>query len=234
MGKKKFFVSLLTLLLFVFFLVQTVFAGSSIVLKAGMTGDTVSGLQEDLKALGYMSVSPTGYFGDITKAAVIKLQKKYGLTQDGIAGPQTFAKIDALMGRKTSLSRGNNESLSQKIIDYAKRFLGVKYVWGGSSPKGFDCSGFVKYVFGNFGINLVRTSTGQAKEGSGVTKSDLQMGDLVFFDTNGGQNGINHVGIYIGSGKFIQSSSGSKYVVISSISEGFYKDTYMKARRVIN
>ncbi len=231
--RKKLIVSLFIVPFLVFFLFQTAFAYSDVTLKAGMSNETVSKLQKDLKALGYMSISPTGYFGDVTKSAVIKFQKKYGLESDGIAGEKTLGKIDTLMGRKTTASRGDNESVAQKIIDYAKRFLGVKYVWGGSSPKGFDCSGFVKYVFDNFGIGLARTSTAQAAEGTGVTKANLRMGDLVFFDTNGGKNGINHVGIYIGDGKFIQSSSGSMDVVISSVSEGFYKNTYMKARRVL-
>jgi len=134
----------------------------------------------------------------------------------------------------TTASRGVGQT-SQKIIDYAKKFLGVKYVWGGTTSKGFDCSGFVKYVFGHFGIALNRVSTEQAKQGKAVKKANLQPGDLVFFDTNGGRNRINHVGIYIGGGKFIQSSSasGSSGVVISSITTGFYSRVFMTARRVL-
>ena len=103
------------------------------------------------------------------------------------------------------------------------------------SPKGFDCSGFVKYVFDHFGIILNRVSANQAKQGTAVKKADLRVGDLVFFDTDGGHNEINHVGIYIGGGKFIQASSasGSSGVVISDIAEGFYSSAYMSARRVI-
>jgi len=124
----------------------------------------------------------------------------------------------------------------QKIVEYAKKFLGVKYVYGGSSPKGFDCSGFVQYVFKNFNINLERVAANQAKYGTKVDKSKLKPGDLVFFDTNGGHNYINHVGIYIGDGKFIHASSGrnSRKVIISDLTEGFYKDAYMTARKYVN
>lgn len=231
---KKFLVSFSTILLSVFLFVQPVFAYSNETLKHGMSGDTVSKLQKDLKTLGFMDVSPTGYFGDITKAAVIKLQKKYGLMTDGIAGAQTLGKIDGLLGRTTTAaSRGASESTAQKIIDYAKRYLGVKYAWGGTTPKGFDCSGFVKYVYAQFGVTLNRVAADQAKQGTAVKKANLQPGDLVFFDTNGGRNRINHVGLYIGGGKFIQASSGASDVVISSITEGFYSKTFMTARRIL-
>lgn len=125
--------------------------------------------------------------------------------------------------------------LGSEITSYAKKLLGVKYVWGGTTTKGFDCSGFVKYVFDHFNIEIDRVSTSQAAQGLAVNKSDLEPGDLVFFDTNGGHNKINHVGIYIGDGNFIHaSSSKSAYkVVISSLTSGFYEDRYMRARRLL-
>lgn len=231
--KRKFFVSFLTILLLTFLSIQTTFASSYVTLKSGMRGDTVSKLQKDLKTLGFMSVNPTGYFGDITEAAVIKFQKKYGLTPDGKAGTQTLGKIDKLLGRATTASRGGVERVSQKIVDYAKKFLGIKYVWGGTTPKGFDCSGFVKYVYNNFGVTLKRVAADQAKQGTTVKKANLQPGDLVFFDTNGGHNYINHVGMYIGGGKFIQASSGHSGVVVSDITQGFYSKTFMTAKRIL-
>ncbi|MGE5614631.1 MAG: NlpC/P60 family protein [Bacillota bacterium] len=221
-------------LLFVFLFSSGAIHASSVnVMSKGMRGDSVTLLQNDLKKLGFISVNPTGYYGDITEAAVINFQKKYGLKIDGIAGPQTLGKIDKLLGRESSVSRGGTTSLAQNIISYSKKFLGIKYVWGGSTVKGFDCSGFVKYVFKHFGISLSRTSRSQAAKGVKVTKSGLKPGDLVFFDTNGGLNRINHVGIYIGSGKFIHSSSTQKRVVISNLNTGFYSKTYMTARRII-
>ncbi|HHV98864.1 MAG TPA: SH3 domain-containing protein [Clostridiaceae bacterium] len=142
--------------------------------------------------------------------------------------------------RDSNASRGNDENASsttgQKIVEFAKTLLGVRYKYGGASPSsGFDCSGFVYYVYKQFGITLERSSRDQSQKGTKVDKADLVPGDLVFFDTNGGRNGVNHVGIYIGDGKFIHSSSGSskRKVVISSLNEDFYKNAYMTARRYI-
>lgn len=153
--------------------------------------------------------------------------------------------------KKTTVSRGaedaapkdvpkqesvnENSSTRQKVVAYARQFMGVRYVYGGSSPKGFDCSGFTSYVFSHFGIKLERVSTDQATQGTKVKKSQLQPGDLVFFDTNGGSNRVNHAGIYIGGGQFIHASSGrsTKRVTISGLNEGFYENAFMTARRVI-
>lgn len=118
------------------------------------------------------------------------------------------------------------------IVDFAKRFLGVGYVYGGSSPKGFDCSGFTSYVFKNFGINLPRTAFGQSSAGEAVDKSDLKVGDLVLFRTLGSKK-INHAGIYIGDGNFIHSSSGKGEVRIDTLLDGYYNEHYATARRVI-
>jgi cell wall-associated NlpC family hydrolase len=250
--KKKLLTSVLTLLLIALLSTQTTFAYSNRTLKVGMRGDDVHSLQKDLNELGFMTVKPTGYYGPITKEAVLKMQTQYDLLKDGITGKQTVGKLDSLMGRTAEdmpaedklvedkpaekvvalTSRSNSRSVDS-IIDYAKKYMGVKYVWGGTTPKGFDCSGFVKYVYNNFDVSLNRNSAAQAKNGTYIKKGALLPGDLVFFDTNGGKNRINHVGIYIGNGKMIHSSSLYKGVVISTISSGFYSRTYMTARRVL-
>lgn len=128
---------------------------------------------------------------------------------------------------------GEDKDLRQQIVAYAKKFLGVKYVYGASSPKGFDCSGFSSYVFKHFGIKLERTSRSQGSHGTKIKRSELKPGDLVFFDTNGGLNGINHVGIYIGSGKFIHASSYNHKVIISELNTGTYNKEFMGARRYV-
>jgi Cell wall-associated hydrolases (invasion-associated proteins) len=135
----------------------------------------------------------------------------------------------------SKVESSQDTDLRQQIVEYAKKYLGVKYKYGSSSPKGFDCSGFVLYVYKHFGITLERTSADQGNHGTKIDKEDLKPGDLVFFDTNGGHNAIEHVGMYIGDGKFIHASSGSsRCVTISSLNEGFYDNAYMRSRRYID
>ena len=116
------------------------------------------------------------------------------------------------------------------IIATAKQYIGVPYVWGGSTPSGFDCSGFVQYVFAKHGITLPRTSAQQYTAGTWVSKSNLQPGDLVFYNTSG--SGVSHLGIYIGNGQFIHASS-SKGVMISEMSNSYWSARYYGARRVL-
>jgi len=127
-------------------------------------------------------------------------------------------------------------SKEDELIDTAKSFLGTKYVWAANGPNAFDCSGFTKYVFKEIGIDLPRYSGHQAKVGIPVTYDELQKGDLVFFDTEHKFRGkVNHVGIYIGDGKFIHASSAGKKVIITSFREKpFYKKRFLKGERVIN
>ena len=92
-----------------------------------------------------------------------------------------------------------------ELVATAKDLIGIKYRGGGTTKAGFDCSGFVSYVYKDLGVSLPRTSSGMYASGSKVNKSDLASGDLVFFNTS--SKGVSHVGIYIGDGKFIHSSS---------------------------
>lgn len=120
-----------------------------------------------------------------------------------------------------------------EVVEYAKQYLGYKYVSGGASPvAGFDCSGFTTYVYKHFGISLYRTSTDQIKNGVAVEKSDLQPGDLVVFN-NDANTAIGHVGIYIGDGNFIHASNPSDGVKITTLTTGYYQKRYVGARRVI-
>ncbi|AIQ14390.1 C40 family peptidase [Paenibacillus durus] len=124
---------------------------------------------------------------------------------------------------RTYASEVNLESVVNQV-------LGTPYVYGGTTTSGFDCSGFILYVLKKFDVdNLPRTSQSQAKAGTSVAKEDLRAGDLVFFDTLG--RGISHAGIYIGDGQFAHSSS-RKGVRISKLSDAYYQDRYVTARRV--
>jgi len=113
------------------------------------------------------------------------------------------------------------------VVGIAMRYLGVPYVWGGASPSGFDCSGFVMYVFAQVGVSLPHSSGAQYGYGVGVSQGELQPGDLVFF------NGLGHVGIYIGGGQFIHSPHTGDVVKISSLGDSWYASTYVGARRIL-
>lgn len=128
-------------------------------------------------------------------------------------------------------SRGSIPVSGERVIAVAAQYLGTPYKYGGQGPGGFDCSGFVKYVFNKFSINLNRTAADQYKHGIPVPKEELQIGDLVFFAS--GKN-IDHVGIYSGDGKFIHSSSPtSGGVIYSSLSESYYARSYVGAKRIL-
>ena len=115
-------------------------------------------------------------------------------------------------------------SIGEQIVAFAEQFLGTPYVWAGSSPSGFDCSGFVSYVFKNFGYTVNRTAASMYTNGVAVDKS------AVFFASS--SESIGHVGIYIGDGEFIHSSSGCGYVTISGLDESYYSRMYVGARRI--
>ena len=129
----------------------------------------------------------------------------------------------------------DTSDLRQQVVNYAKSFLGVRYVYGGSTPKGFDCSGFTKYVFDHFDISLQRTSAKQYSTSvTKIKKADLRPGDLVFFSTKSGSSTVGHVGIYIGNNNFIHASSPGDVVKIDSMSSSYYSARYVGSGRVIS
>ena len=129
-----------------------------------------------------------------------------------------------------NISAANATSPSE-IKTKAYNYIGTPYVYGGTTSKGFDCSGFIQQVFQDTAIVLPRTTSEQFKEGITVSKSDLETGDLVFFNTSG--KGVSHAGIYVGSNQFIHSSS-SNGVSVSSINDPYYwGDKYIGAKRVL-
>ena len=126
----------------------------------------------------------------------------------------------------------SGSSTGSKIVETAKKYLGVPYVYGGTSPSGFDCSGFVYYVLKIHGITIARTCASMYNCGTKINKSDLQPGDLVFFQGTSAA-GISHVGIYVGNGQFIHSPHRGKVVSFSDLSSGYYAEHYYGAIRVI-
>ncbi|WP_379164254.1 C40 family peptidase [Paenibacillus sp. sgz5001063] len=120
------------------------------------------------------------------------------------------------------------DSKMDQVIDKA---IGTKYVSGGVSTNGFDCSGFTMYVFDKIGINLPHQSGSQYQMGTAVSRDNIRPGDLVFFNTSG--KGISHVGIYVGEGKFAHASS-KRGVTISSLSDSYYVNRYVGAKRIMS
>jgi cell wall-associated NlpC family hydrolase len=117
-------------------------------------------------------------------------------------------------------------SFGRRVVDYAKHFRGVRYVYGGSTPRsGFDCSGFVRYVYAHFGVSLAHSSYAQFDRGRRVARRALKPGDLVFFD------GLGHVGIYIGHGRFIHAPHTGTRVRIEQLA-GWYSSRFVGARRL--
>lgn len=118
------------------------------------------------------------------------------------------------------------------VIETANKYLGYKYVYGGSSPEtGFDCSGFTSYIFRQHGITLNRTAAGQYSNGVAVSRANLLPGDLIMFGSSA--SSINHVGIYLGGGRIIHAPNPSRGVTTDTINSGYYNTNYVGARRVM-
>ena len=141
--------------------------------------------------------------------------------------------IISVLGAAIMLSAGATSTYasSPNLANEVDKVIGTPYLWGGTTKAGFDCSGFIQYIFDKFKLDLPRTSNTQAKEGTSVDQENLRAGDLVFFNTSG--QGISHVGIFLGNNKFAHSSS-SRGVTISNLSESYYKNRYVTARRVVS
>ena len=118
------------------------------------------------------------------------------------------------------------------VVEYAKQFIGTPYVSGGKGPGGFDCSGFTSYVYAAFGVQLNSSSKTQINQGVAISQSELQPGDLVFYNTSGA--GVSHVGIYVGGGNMIHATVPGDTVKISSMNTAYYSSRYVGARRVLN
>ena len=125
-------------------------------------------------------------------------------------------------------------SKGQEIADYALQFVGYPYVYGGSSPKGFDCSGFTSYVYKQFGITINRTASTQLDNGTPVSMSELQPGDLVMFKKSGtGSKRASHVGIYIGNNQFVHASTSTVGVIVSDMDYAYYTTVFVGGRRLV-
>ena len=156
----------------------------------------------------------------------------YAIEYNGLSGYISADYVRVYDGASSS----EGSSIGEDVVELALSYVGTSYVYGGSSPRGFDCSGFTMYIFGQFGYSLPHSATSQwYNSGSYVEKSDLQPGDLVLFCDPRYSKGkaCSHVGIYIGDNEFVHaSSSSSKYVKTDSLDSDYYSRYYVGAKRI--
>ena len=145
------------------------------------------------------------------------------------------AWLSTFFSRSSSSSSSNSgPSLGEQVAATAKKYIGCAYIFGGTSPSGFDCSGFVQYIYKLYGYSLYRTADVQLNNGYSVSRSNLKPGDLVFFaNTYNTSAAASHVGIYIGNDQFVHAANSSDGVKTSALSESYYATRYVGARRIV-
>ena len=154
------------------------------------------------------------------------------LLSNGKKGWVSSKYVKVSNGDPNSVLQDNtNTNKAAKIVALAKKQLGKPYEWGAEGPNSFDCSGLTYYVYKQHGITLPRSSKAQSQKGKTISKSNLQAGDLVFFNTNG--SGVSHVGIYIGNGNMIHSTKPGDVVKTTSINSSYYKNKFVTAKRYL-
>ncbi len=202
--------------------------------RQGDESAEIAAIQQKLVMTGYDIGIPDVVYGTQTETAIKQYQASQGLTADGIVGADTYRSLmgTALpVGRSSyGVSRGFGSSLVRSLISTAFQYMGVPYVWGGANSWGFDCSGFTQFVFAKMGISIPRTADVQYYNNPKVSMSNLQAGDLVFFQTY--ESGPSHCGIYLGGGEFIHAAS-STGVGVASLSNSYWSSRYWGASRVL-
>ena len=244
------------LFLFIFFIFNSAFASPK--LSMNDKGDEVLILQKKLYLIGYTITEFDGIFGSETERAVSAFQKDQNISVTGVVTNVTWRalkKAKTVSGRSLddverqtakvkNLFTAKSESKTAKssktfvsgsdgdlIISIGKKYLGTPYVFGGTTPDGFDCSGFVQYIFKQVGYNVPRLADEQYLLGNSAKVSQLDEGDLVFFETY--MEGPSHVGIYVGNGQFLHVSS-SRGVKIDSLDNEYWSPRFIGARKIIS
>ena len=251
---KKFSLKAGTILgLSLLFASQTVFASPT--LHEGSHGHDVLLLQKKLQAVGYSITTVDGIYGAETERAVAEFQRDNKIRITGIVNNATWRalqkakkvkwgsnvpkpaahKNDSILKSKGPLAPNNTPILARSkvnaLLQTARSYIGVPYQFGGATPKAFDCSGYLQYVFAKNGIHIPRTADEQYKLGL-RTKSSQQLvpGDLVFFTTY--EAGASHCGIYLGEDKFIHASS-SKGVRVDTLKDSYWAPRYLGGKHIV-
>lgn len=204
-----------------------------------VTADAGLKLRKEASATAeVLTVLPTGTIVDVELAgkdwvSVVTDAGQKGYVSADFLTVKTGDKPDNIVSTATATT-STASTKGASVATYGKQFVGTPYVWGGTNLKtGVDCSGFVYAVYKNFGVTLNRSSASMASNGTTVSKSDLQAGDLVFFNS-GGNSSISHVGIYCGDGTYVHSTDGKgNGVTVTSLNSGYSANTYVTARRIL-
>lgn len=196
------------------------------VYEVGDSGWKVREAQRKLRLLGYNVENHEGYFTKEMARELKKFQKHAKLKRTGKLDEATYEALGWGVFDKTGIQKIK----ARDILSTAARYKGVPYYFGGTTPRGFDCSGYVQYVFRQRGAQLTRTADTQFLEGVALRKSQLKPGDLVFFSTY--EPGASHVGIYAGEGQFWNATS-SRGVMLCQLNDSYWGPRYYGARRVL-
>lgn len=238
---------------FVFAFFVSAHAFASPTLQNGSHGHDVLLLQQKLTEIGYSLGKADGVFGKSTEQAVAQFQRDQNIRVTGIVNAATWRALKTAKKRpwganvqppattddtpivKAPLAPNNVPILPRAkvttLIQTAKNYIGTPYTFGGTTPKGFDCSGYLQYVFAKNGISIPRLADDQYKLGTRTkSTSQLEPGDLVFFTTY--EPGPSHCGIYLGSGNFIHASS-SKGVRIDALSNSYWQPRYIGGKHIV-
>lgn len=224
-------------------------AFASPTLSRDARGRDVLLLQQQLRKIGYDITDLDGIFGAETERAVESFQRDCDITVTGVVNNATWRALKSAQAGKRKVSDFKttekfvgdsklvplgkmliDEDQAEAVIATAKKYLGVPYVFGGTTPSGFDCSGFLQYVFKQNGISIPRLADDQYKLGKSVKMSELKAGDLVFFSTY--EPGASHCGIYIGNGQFLHTSS-SRGVRVDRLDNVYWAPKYYGSRRIV-
>lgn len=177
------------------------------------------------KASGYVSKRLITLVEDGQKLSSRSLEESRTGEDDTVVSNQQNDELSQVL---------NNSNDGNQVSEYAKQYLGYSYVTGGKTPtSGFDCSGFTRYVYSNFGYSLGSTAASQTDVGTEVTREDMQVGDLILF-YNEGKTSIGHTGIYLGNGEFIHSANSQRGVVTDNLNtNSYYNERFVSARRIV-